>query len=72
MASDSTNQPDRNSGASALKTQIMIPKVAKSKIELIGPKKSMKRRISAVSQCAGRSSCSSSTRSVGIVISLTS
>ena len=47
VASDSTNQPDRNSGASALKTQIMIPKVAKSKIELIGPKKIMKRRMNA-------------------------
>jgi hypothetical protein len=36
VASDSTNQPDLNSGAWALKTQIMIQKVAKSKIELIG------------------------------------
>ena len=56
----------------ALKTQIMIPKVAKSKIELIGPKKVMKRRMKPVSQCAGRWSCSSSTLSVGIVISLAS
>ena len=72
VASDSTNQPDRNSGAWALKTQIMIPKVAKSKIELIGPKKVMKRRMNAVSQWAGRWSCSSSTLSVGIVISLAS
>jgi hypothetical protein len=43
----------------------MIPKVAKSKIELIGPKKVMKRRMNAVSQGAGRWSCSSSTLSVG-------
>jgi hypothetical protein len=50
VASDSTNQPDRNSGAWALKTQIMIPKVAKSKIELIGPKKLVKRRMNPVSQ----------------------
>ena len=49
-----------------------IAKVAKSKSELIGPKKSMKRRIKPMSQCAGRRSCSSSTLSVGIVISLTS
>ena len=53
VASDSTNQPERNSGARAWKTQSMTPKVAKSKIELIGPKKSMKRRMKAVSQCAG-------------------
>jgi hypothetical protein len=33
-----------------LKTQIMIPKVAKSKMELIGPNKVMKRRMNAVSQ----------------------
>ena len=45
VASDSTNQPERNSVAWALKTQIMIAKVAKSKIELIGPKKVMKRRM---------------------------
>ena len=45
VASDSTNQPERNSVAWASKTQIMIPKVAKSKIELIGPKNVMKRRM---------------------------
>src|SRR6266545_7856755 len=44
IASDSTNQPDRNSAGPALNTQIMMPKVAKSKIELIGPKKVMKWR----------------------------
>ena len=58
--------------ALALKAQSRIAKVAKSKSELIGPKKIMKRRISAVSQRAGRCSCSSSTLSVGIVISLMS
>src|SRR5439155_744515 len=72
VASDSTNQPERNRVALALKAQSRIAKVAKSKSELIGPKKVMKRRIRAVSQWAGRCSCSSSTLSVGIVISLTS
>ena len=32
----------------------MTPKVTKSKIELIGPKKSMNRRMNAMSQCDGR------------------
>ena len=72
VASDSTNHPERNSGAWASNTPSMIPNVAKSKSELIGPKKSMKRRIIRMSQCAGFSSCSGSTLSVGIVISLVS
>jgi len=72
VARDSTNQPDWKRDEWAWKTQIMIPKVMKSKIELIGPKKIMKRRMNPVSQWAGRWSCSSSTLSVGIVISLAS
>ena len=54
-----------NSGAWALNTQIMIPKVTKSKIELIGLKKTMRRRIMPMSKCAGFCSCSSSTLSAG-------
>ena len=68
VASDSTNQPDRNSGALALKTQSITAKVAKSNTELMGPKRIMNRRMKAMSQCDGRMSCSSSTWSVGIVI----
>ena len=45
VASDSTNQPERNSGAAAWKTQSMTAKVAKSKTELIGPKRIMNRRM---------------------------
>ena len=40
--------------------------------ELIGPKRIMNRRMKAMSQCDGRASCSSSTRSVGMVIWLVS
>ena len=72
VASDSTNQPVWNRLSPAWKSQSMTPKVRKSKRELIGPKTIMKRWISPRSQCAGRRSCSSSTSSVGIVISLTS
>src|SRR5664280_986276 len=42
VASDSTNQPDRNRVAPAEKTHSMTAKVRKSNRELIGPKKSMK------------------------------
>ena len=66
VARDSTNQPVRNSAGPAWKIQSMTPKVAKSKIELIGPKKSMNRRMKAMSQRDGRTSCSSSTWSVGM------
>jgi hypothetical protein len=72
VASDSTNQPERKSVALASKPSSRTAKVAKSKMELIGPKKSMKRWIMCMSQCAGRRSCSASTLSVGIVISLAS
>ena len=72
VASDSTNQPERNSGAVASKTQSITPNVAKSKIELIGPKRIMNRRMKPMSQWDGRASCSSSTRSVGMVIWLAS
>ena len=72
VASDSTNQPERNSGAAASKTQSMTAKVAKSNTELIGPKRIMNRRMNPMSQCDGRASCSSSTRSVGMAIWLVS
>src|ERR1035438_4963953 len=72
VASDSTNQPVRKSSGPALKMSSITAKVAKSKIDEIGPKNAMKRRMNFVSQWDGRSSISSSTLSVGIVISLTS
>ena len=49
-----------------------MPNVAKSNTELSGPKQIMKRRMNAMSHADGRSSISSSTLSVGIVIWLTS
>ena len=49
---DSTNQAVWNNDASALKTQSMTKNVAKSKIELTGPKAIMKFRINDVlSRC---------------------
>ena len=67
---------DEPSGAEqrgpAAKGPSMIAKVAKSKIELMGPKVSMKRRMNAMSQCDGRATSSGSTRSVGIAIWLVS
>ena len=72
VASDSTNQPDRNRAGPASKTHSITAKVAKSKIELIGPTRTMNRRMNPISQCEGRASCSSSTLSVGIVIWLAS
>lgn len=67
VARDSTNQPERNSSAPVWKTSIMTAKVRKSKRELTGPKKSMKRRMKAMSQCEGARSRSGSTWSVGMV-----
>ena len=66
VASDSTNHPDRKRSGPAWKPHSMTPKVTKSKSELSGPKKSMKRWMKAMSQCDGRRSCSASTLSVGI------
>ena len=68
------DEPARSgtAGAAAWKTQSMTAKVAKSNTELIGPKRIMNRRMKPMSQCDGRASCSSSTRSVGIVIWLVS
>jgi hypothetical protein len=66
VASDSTNQPVRNSMASACSTPNINPKVKKSNSELMGPKISMNRRMKVTFQCDGAWSCSSSTRSVGI------
>ena len=72
MASDSTNQPVRNSGACACRTPIITANVAKSKIELSGPKNIMKLRMNPMFHADGRASISSSTLSVGIVIWLVS
>ncbi len=66
VASDSTNQPDRNCAGPEWKTHNMTPKVTKSKTELSGPKNTMNRRMKPMSQCDGRRNCSSSTLSVGI------
>ena len=66
VARDSTNQPERNSAGPAWNTHSMTPKVMKSKTELIGPKKSMNRRMKPMSQRAGRATCSGSTSSVGM------
>ena len=66
VASDSMNQPERNSAAPAWKTHNMTPNVMKSNTELSGPKKIMNRRMNPMSQCEGRRSCSSSTWSVGM------
>ena len=66
VASDSTNQPVRNSTGPACSTPSISPNVRKSNSELIGPKVSMNRRMNAMFQCDGACSCSSSTRSVGI------
>ncbi len=68
VASDSTNQPVRNSAALACSTPSITPKVAKSKRLLIGPKNAMKLRMNPMSHADGRASISSSTVSVGIVI----
>ncbi len=68
VASDSTNQPLRNSLSPAFSTTSMTKNVRKSKIELSGPKTAMKRRTKAMSQAAGRATTSGSTRSVGIAI----
>ena len=66
----STNQADWKSdscaGEFACSTKYISAKVARSKTELIGPKKSMKRRISSIFHCRGLSRYSSSTRSKGI------
>src|ERR1035437_712318 len=66
VARDSTNQPERNSAGPEWNTHSMIAKVPKSNTELSGPKEIMKRRMKAMSQCAGERSCSSSTLSVGM------
>src|SRR3974377_799045 len=71
-ASDSTNHPERNSAGSALNGPSMSAKVMKSKIELIGPKTSMKCRMKRRSQGGGRAGISASTVSVGIAIWLVS
>jgi hypothetical protein len=66
VASDSTNQPVRNSTGPACSTRSRIANVRKSKIELSGPKVSMNRRMNPMSQCEGRRNCSVSTLSVGM------
>ncbi len=66
VASDSTNQPVRNSSWLACRTVSITKNVRKSKIELIGPKTLMNRRTKAMSQAAGRASTSGSTLSVGM------
>ena len=53
VASDSTNQPERNSAGPAWKPHSMTPKVMKSNTELIGPKKSMNRRMKPTSHRLG-------------------
>ena len=63
---DSMNQPARNSPGTASKTNSIRAKVAKSKMELMGPNRNMKRRMKPMSQCDGASSCSLSTRSPGM------
>ena len=68
VASDSTNQPVRNSAAFACRTPSITANVAKSNRLLIGPKNAMKLRMNPMSQADGRASISSSTVSVGIVI----
>ena len=54
VASDSTNQPERNRAGPAWKPHSMTPKVMKSNTELIGPKKSMNRRMKPTSHRAGQ------------------
>ena len=66
VASDSTNQPLRNSAWLACRIASITKKVMKSKIELTGPNTLMKRRTNAMSHAAGRASTSSSTLSVGM------
>ena len=63
VASDSTNQPVRNSTGPACSTPNISPNVRKSNSELIGPKVSMNRRMNAMFQCDGACSCSPSTSS---------
>ena len=53
VASDSTNQPVRNSTAPACRTPSINPNVRKSNSELMGPNVSMKRRMNATFQCEG-------------------
>ena len=65
---DSTNQAVWNSATPAWNTQSMRPKVTKSKMEEIGPKMIMKRRMKPMSQWVGLSAISSSMLSVGITI----
>ncbi len=69
-SSPSTNQPDWKSvcaaGVVAWKTYPINPKVAKSKIELTGPKHTMKRPRPSTFQCWGVRSSSSSTLSKGM------
>ena len=66
VASDSTNQPVRNSTGPACSAPSINPNVRKSNSELMGPNVSMNRRMNAMFQCDGASNCSLSTRSVGI------
>ncbi len=66
VASDSTNQPVRNSAWLAFRICSMTKKVRKSKIELTGPNTVMNRRTNPMSQAAGRATISGSTWSVGI------
>lgn len=72
VASDSTNQPVWNRDSPALNRLSITAKVRKSKIELSGPKKTMKRRMNPMSQCDGRCVLSGSTWSLGIAIWLAS
>jgi len=53
VASDSTNQPVRNSADPACRTPIINPNVTKSNSDLIGPNVSMKRRMNAMFQRGG-------------------
>ena len=54
MASDSTNQPVRNSAGPACRTPSINPNVRKSNSDLTKRNVSMKRRIYAMFQCEGR------------------
>ena len=65
VASDSTNQPVRNSALSACNTASSSQKVRKSKMELTGPMVIMNVRIKPMSQRRGRARSSSSTLSAG-------
>jgi len=65
VAKDSTNQAAWNVASEARATHSSSEKVAMSKAELIGPKVSMKRRISARSQRRGACRSHRSTSSSG-------